>query len=152
MQPVEGCSPGRRAQATMTVTEADTAAALQCGDVHVLATPRVLALAEHAAVLALGSCLPEGKTSVGAWVEVDHLSPSHIGDTVTADAVLLGVHGRRLEFMITLRSGDKEVAHVRHRRVIVSRGRFQQPAGEPATAPEAAPVAAPAPPAGSGPA
>ncbi|HEY8338902.1 MAG TPA: hypothetical protein VIK95_03475, partial [Egibacteraceae bacterium] len=74
MQPVEGCSPGRRAQATMTVTEADTAATLQCGDVNVLATPRVLALAEHAAVLALGDCLPEGKTSVGAWVELEHLA------------------------------------------------------------------------------
>ena len=109
----------------MTVTEADTAATLQCGEVHVLATPRLLTLAEHAAVLAMGSCLPASKTSVGAWVELEHLAPSRIGDVVRAEAVLLGVHGRRLEFSITVRSGDEEIAHVRHRRVIVSRSRFE---------------------------
>ena len=109
----------------MTVTEADTAATMECGEVQVLATPRLLSLAEHAAVLAMGSCLPTGKTSVGAWVELEHLAPSPIGEEVTAEAVLLGVHGRRLEFSITVRAGEQEVAHVRHRRVIVSRSRFE---------------------------
>jgi predicted thioesterase len=39
--------------------------------------------------------------------------------------VLLGVHGRRLEFSVSVRDEqDQEVAHLRHRRVIVSRARF----------------------------
>lgn len=122
------CRPGRRAKVSLEVAEDDTAAAMGSGDVAVLATPRVLALAEQAAVQALGSCLPEDKTSVGAWVELEHLLPSHVGDTVTAEAVLLGVHGRRLEFSITVTSGDEEVAHCRHKRVLVSRSRFEKPA------------------------
>lgn len=121
------CRPGRRATVTLEVTEDDTAVALGCGDVPVLATPRVLALAEQAAVEALGDCLPEGKTSVGAWVELEHLAPSRIGQTVVAEAVLLGVHGRRLEFSISVTSEGEEIAHCRHHRVLVSRSRFAQP-------------------------
>jgi fluoroacetyl-CoA thioesterase len=122
---VEGCNPGRRGRVTLVVGEADTALALRSGDVPVLASPRVVALAEEAAVQALAGVLPEGKTSVGAWVELEHTAPSHIGATVVAEAVLLGVHGRRLEFSVSVREGDEEVAHVRHRRVVVSRARFE---------------------------
>jgi fluoroacetyl-CoA thioesterase len=126
MDPVEGCSPGRRGRIKLTVGEDDTALAMGSGDVPVLATPRVLALAEQAAMQALDGCLPEGKTSVGAWMEIEHLKPSHVGETVEAEAVLLGVHGRRLEFTVAITSGAEEVAHVRHRRVLVSRSRFLQ--------------------------
>jgi fluoroacetyl-CoA thioesterase len=121
----EDCRPGRRSSVSLTVTEDDTALAMGSGDVRVLATPKVLALAEQASVQAVGDSLPEGKTSVGAWVELEHLLPSPIGSTVRAESVLLGVHGRRLEFSISVRNDeDEEVAHLRHRRVIVSRARF----------------------------
>jgi fluoroacetyl-CoA thioesterase len=125
MEQPTSCSPGRRARVSLTVAEQDTALAMHSGEVPVLATPRVLALAEEAAVTALQDCLPEGKTSVGSWVELEHLLPTHVGETVTADAVLLGVHGRRLEFSVAVLCGDEEVAHIRHRRVVVSRSRFE---------------------------
>lgn len=118
------CRPGRRGTVTLEVTDADTALAMGSGDVEMLATPRVLALAEQAAMQALGTCLPDGKTSVGAWVELEHLLPSRVGQTVQAEAVLIGVHGRRLEFSITVTSDGEEVAHCRHHRVLVSRSRF----------------------------
>lgn len=108
----------------LVVGESDTAVAMCTGDMPVLATPRVLALAEEASLAALGDCLPDGHTSVGAWVELEHLLPSQVDDTVDAEAVLLGVHGRRLEFSVTVRAGETEVAHVRHRRTIVERSRF----------------------------
>jgi predicted thioesterase len=44
---------GRRAEITVVVGEQDTAAALGSGDVPVLGTPRLLALAEAATVRAL---------------------------------------------------------------------------------------------------
>ena len=124
MQEVGVCAPGRRASVSLEVEPADTAVAMHSGDVAVLATPRVLALAEQAAVAALEGCIAESHTTVGSWVELDHLAPSPVGRTVTAEAVLLGVHGRRLEFSITLTDGEKEVAKVRHRRVIVDRAKF----------------------------
>jgi predicted thioesterase len=116
--------PGRRAAITLRVRDEDTASAIGSGDIPVLATPRVLAIAEQASRMALGDCLGSELTSVGSWVEIEHLSPSRVGDDVEAKAVLLGVHGRRLEFSVTVTSKDKEVAHVRHRRIIVERARF----------------------------
>ena len=119
------CVPGRRASVDLHVTADDTAVALGSGDVDVLGTPRVLAIAEQASLQALGDCLGPDLTSVGSWVEIEHKAPSRVGDDVRADAVLLGVHGRRLEFSVTITSGKAEVAHVRHRRTIVERAKFE---------------------------
>jgi len=118
------CVPGRRASVDLRVTAEDTAVALGSGDVDVLGTPRVLAIAEQASRRALGDCLGPDLTSVGSWVEIEHKAPSRIGEDVRADAVLLGVHGRRLEFSVTITSGEMEVAHIRHRRTIVERAKF----------------------------
>jgi fluoroacetyl-CoA thioesterase len=121
------CAPGRRATVTLRVGEDDTAVALGSGDVAVLGTPRVLAIAEQASRNALGDSLGPEHTTVGAWAEVEHVAPSWVGDQVEANAVLLGVEGHRLEFSVTVTSGDEEVARVRHRRVVVDRARFLGP-------------------------
>lgn len=121
---LQGCLPGRRARIELTVGPADTADAMGSGDVPVLATPRVVSLAEEAAVRALDGCLPPELTSVGAWAEVEHFRPSRVGARVTADAVLLGVHGRRLEFSISVTEDGADVAHCRHRRIVVDRDAF----------------------------
>lgn len=126
----QDCLPGRRASVALAVTAADTAIALRSGDVPVLASPRVVALAEQAAVLALDGALPPERTSVGAWVELEHREPTRVGETVTAEAVLLGVHGRRLEFSVSVvDEAGTEVAHLRHRRVMVNRARFSGGSG-----------------------
>jgi predicted thioesterase len=121
------CVPGRRATVALWVGEEDTAAALGSGDVAVLGTPRVLAIAEQASCQALGDSLGPEHTTVGTWAEVEHVAPSRVGDQVEANAVLVGVDGRRLEFSITVTSEDTEVAHIRHRRVIVERKEFSHP-------------------------
>ena len=120
----DACVPGRRASVNLHVTADDTAVALGSGDVDVLGTPRVLAIAEQASLDALGDCLGPDLTTVGSWVEIEHTAPSRVGEDVRADAVLLGVHGRRLEFSVTITSGEMEVAHIRHRRTIVERAKF----------------------------
>jgi predicted thioesterase len=117
--------PGRSATATMTVTEADTAISLRSGDVPVLGSPRVVALAEEAAVAAVAGSLPADRTSVGVSVALDHNAPSRIGEQVTAEATLELVDGRKLQFAISVRNAaGVEVANVRHRRVVVARDSF----------------------------
>jgi fluoroacetyl-CoA thioesterase len=117
--------PGRSATATLTVSEADTAIALRSGDVPVLGSPRVVALAEEAAVAAVAGSLPADKTSVGVSVELEHNAPSRIGATVTAEATLEVVDGRKLQFTISVRNDSGvEVANLRHRRVVVDRDAF----------------------------
>ncbi|MFP5309515.1 MAG: thioesterase family protein [Actinomycetes bacterium] len=118
------CDPGLRCHHELTVAEDHTAAAVGSGDVPVLGTPALLALAEGACVQAIRDDLPEGQTSVGAWAEIEHEKPTPVGRTVCAEATLIGHHGRRLEFNVLVKDGDEVVAKVRHRRVLVDRERF----------------------------
>jgi fluoroacetyl-CoA thioesterase len=115
---------GASAQLELTVTDADTAQAIGSGDVPVLGTPRVLALAEAATVRALARRLESGTTTVGTRVELEHRAPTPVGRTVTAEATLAKVDGRRLTFEVTVRDGDAVVAQARVERVVVDRQRF----------------------------
>jgi fluoroacetyl-CoA thioesterase len=108
----------------LTVTDADTAQALGSGDVPVLATPRILALAEAATVGATASRLPPGYTTVGTRVELEHRAATPIGGRVVAEARLAKADGRRLEFEILVKDGGRVVADGRVERVIVERARF----------------------------
>ena len=118
--------PGLVGHATVTVTPALTAAAMGSGDVPVYATPAVLALIEAACVDAVAAALPDGSTSVGTRVELDHLAASKIGATVEGSATLDAVNGRSLSFTCEAREGDRVIARAEHRRVIVDRARFAQ--------------------------
>ena len=115
---------GASAQLELTVTDADTAQTVGSGDVPVLATPRVLALAEAATVRALARRLESGTTTVGTRVELSHKAPTPIGRTVQAAATLVKVDGRRLTFDVTVKEGDAVVAEARVERVLVERSRF----------------------------
>jgi fluoroacetyl-CoA thioesterase len=126
------CDPGLKLSRELEVTEQHTAEALGSGDVPVLGTPALLALAEGACVQAIADDLPDGETSVGTWAEIEHLKATPVGGTVTAKATLLGHHGRRLEFSILVEEGGETVARVRHRRVLVERARFLRRLGTPA--------------------
>lgn len=116
--------PGLSASVGLTVTEADTAQALGSGDVPVLATPRLLALAEAATVRATARHLPPGATTVGTRVELAHLAATPIGGTVTVAAELSTVDGRRLVFAVSARSGGSPVAEGTVERMLVDRARF----------------------------
>ncbi|HEV7961087.1 MAG TPA: hotdog domain-containing protein [Actinoplanes sp.] len=116
--------PGLSARVELTVTDADTAQALGSGDVPVLGTPRVLALAEAATVAATARQMPGGLTTVGTRAEVDHKAPSPVGRRVTALATLAKTDGRKLIFDVVVRDGEKLVAEVRVERVVLDRQRF----------------------------
>jgi predicted thioesterase len=117
-------TPGLSARVELTVTDADTAQALGSGDVPVLGTPRVLALAETATVVATSRQMPGGLTTVGTRAEVEHRAPTPVGRLVTATATLAKVDGRKLLFEVEVRDGDAVVAEVRVERMILDRQRF----------------------------
>jgi fluoroacetyl-CoA thioesterase len=119
-----GIAEGLTGRASLTVSEADTAIALGSGDVPVLGTPRVVALAERATVAALAAHLQPGTTSVGTRVAIDHLAATGPGREVAAEAVLTTVDGRRLGFEVTVTDGEATIATGRVDRVLVDRDRF----------------------------
>ena len=116
--------PGDHAHVTLVVGDHDTAIAHGSGDVPVLATPRILALAEQAAVAALGEDLGHGKTSVGVHAELHHVKATHLGKAVTAHAEVLSTKGRTITFEFRVVKGAEVVAYGTHQRVVVERDRF----------------------------
>ena len=94
-----------RVERTYQVTDADTARALGSGDLEVLATPRLLAWCEAATCLAAGP-LPEGSTTVGTRVELDHQAASPVGETLTIAAERSYSDGRLLRFAVVATGGD----------------------------------------------
>jgi fluoroacetyl-CoA thioesterase len=91
-------APGLLSFVEITVADTDTAIAMGSGDVPVLGTPRLLALAEAAAVAAIAPGMEPGLTSVGTSAALEHKQPSPVGAQVVVEAELTEVDGRRLVF------------------------------------------------------
>ncbi len=126
-------APGLLSYVQITVADTDTAIAMGSGDVPVLGTPRLLALAEAAAVAAITPALEPGLTTVGTSAALEHKQPSPVGAQVVCEAELTEVDGRRLAFRFiarhTLLPGspddqDTVVGAGTLERVLVDRDRF----------------------------
>jgi fluoroacetyl-CoA thioesterase len=115
---------GRRGVATLVVTGPDTALSQHTGSVDVLSTPRVIALCEEAAVLAIGDELPVGQTTVGMRVQLDHLQPTSVGSEVVAHATLDRMEGRRLTFTVQVKDRCGLVAVGKVTRAVVDTAAF----------------------------
>ena len=107
-----------------TVEPNESALAMGSGDMEVFATPAMVALMEHAAMMAARELLQEGDSSVGIEISTSHLKASRIGSTVRATATLESRDGRRLQFRIEAYDGDTLIGEGSHTRFIVDRARF----------------------------
>jgi predicted thioesterase len=111
---------------TFTVTDDDTAAAVGSGSLPVLGTPRLLAWLEAATCAALEPLLPEGSTSVGTRVQVEHLAASPAGAEVEVSASSAYEDGRLHRFTVSARDtrSGKVLAAGEITRVVVDAARF----------------------------
>ena len=110
----------------MRVEAAQTARHLGSGNVSVLATPEMIRLMEGAAVSAVDPLLPEGYSTVGIQVQVNHLAATPPGMRVRARAELLEVDGRKLTFRVQAFDEVEQVGEGTHQRMIVDLARFKQ--------------------------
>jgi fluoroacetyl-CoA thioesterase len=112
-----------------TVTDEDTAIAVGSGSLPVLGTPRLLAWCEAATCAAIDPNLPDGSTSVGTRVELEHQGASAVGQQVQVTASSTYVDGRLHRFTVAARNlvdgaGGKVVATGEITRVVVDAERF----------------------------
>ncbi len=125
--PQTGLAVGLMATVQAVVTDDDTAIAAGSGDMPVLATPRLLALAEAACVAAIEPQLAAGHTSVGTAARLEHRRPSPLGAELLIEAELTEIDDSRLVFMFIARPGDgtdEVVGAGTLERVVVERERF----------------------------
>ena len=84
----------------ITVDENMTAASMKSGSLDVLATPYMIALMEQASAELCQKYLPEGLSSVGTMVNIQHLAATSIGAPVRAVATLTDFDGRKASFEV----------------------------------------------------
>lgn len=109
---------------TTFVDETLTADVIGSGDIKVLATPMMIALMEAAAAETVEAHLPEGWTTVGTKVDVEHMRATPVGSLVEASAVLIKADGRNLEFSVEASDNKGIIGQGTHRRFIVNRKKF----------------------------
>lgn len=115
---------GMVGEKAIPVTHENTAVAYGSGLLEVFSTPAMIALMEGAAVHCVEDALEEGQTTVGSLVEICHLAATPVGMTVTAQARLAGIEGRKLLFEVSASDGIEVIGTGRHERYIVDSQRF----------------------------
>lgn len=110
--------------ATTKVTQEKSALAMGSGNIMVFATPALVALMENAAMMAVASSLPEGSTTVGGAISIQHTRPSGMGQEVSATARLVAVDGRKLSFELVAHDSSGVIGEGTHVRFIVDAERF----------------------------
>ncbi len=90
----------------------------------VLATPHLIQFLEQAGREALRPVIEEGETSLGVEVEIRHLAPTPLGQTVTCTARIIKVEGALVDFQVEARDEVELIARGLHKRAIVRVDRF----------------------------
>lgn len=114
------------ASLTFVVGDDDTALAVGSGTLPVLGTPRLLAWLEAATCACVAPVMPEGSTSVGTRVQVEHLAASPVGAEVEVTASSAYADGRLHRFTVSARdaASGKVLAAGEVTRVVVDVERF----------------------------
>ncbi len=115
---------GLRGFGSRVVAADDTAAAFGHAGVDVVATTRVILWIEQVAHAALLPYLDDAEVTVGAHVDVRHLLPTRIGETVEVEVVVTEVTARKVVFDAVASSSAGVVMRGVHARGVVQRSAF----------------------------
>ena len=110
---------------TATVTDKDTASALGSGSLQVFATPMMVAKMEESACQAVAPFLEDGETTVGTALDIQHVSATPVGMTVTAEAEIVAVNGREITFQVSAKDEAGTIGNGTHKRFLVYAEKFQ---------------------------
>ena len=91
---------GITSEKSVAVKIENTALAMGSGTLRVFATPAMIALIEGCCAESVEDILPQGITTVGTKVEVEHLAASPIGASILCKSKLTAYDGRRLDFEV----------------------------------------------------
>jgi len=93
---------------------------------QVLATPVMILIMENAALAAIKPYLDQGESAVGTAINVRHLAATPVGHDVRAEAEVIKVDGKRLEFKVSASDGMEEIGSGTHERVVIDLRSFNE--------------------------
>jgi len=107
------------------VTESQTAIQYGSGLLPVFATPALIALMENTAMQLID--LPDGCSSVGISINMQHVKASPVGAIVQCTATVSAIEGRKYTFDIVATDSNSDIiGKAIHERVIVDIERFMR--------------------------
>ena len=115
---------GIKGNRELIVTEELTAQAIGSGELPVLATPAVIALAEETAWRSVAAFLEPGQGTVGTKLDVEHISATPVGMKVKCETELTEIDRRKLTFSVVVFDEAGVVAKGTHCRFIVENEKF----------------------------
>jgi len=116
--------PGMTYEDNYIVGEQDLASHIGSGASRVLATPCMILFMERTAHRLLAKKLPDGYSSVGVVVHVEHLAPTPLGNTVHVLAKVEAMDGLKVTFTIEAWDEVEKIGQGTHQRFIIDEARF----------------------------
>jgi len=96
----------------------------------IFSTPAMIGLMEYTCVLLVAPYLDENEQTVGIHVDVRHMAPTKIGQSVTVTADLLEVKDNKLRFAVSaVNDQDVKIGEGTHRRALINTNRFASAPG-----------------------
>jgi fluoroacetyl-CoA thioesterase len=121
MKPIPVGTKGTHAR---LVTEPDLASRIDASLAAVLSTPTMVSMMELAAMEAIKPFLDAGESSVGMSIEVSHTAATPPGHRARAEAEVIKVEGRRLEFAVRAFDDVEQIGSGTHRRAVIDAAKF----------------------------
>ena len=108
------------------VSHKDMAKAYASGLVEVFATPAMIALMESTAYLSVDDLLPQGFSTVGTLVNIEHIKATPLGSKVYCESVLEHQQDRKLTFLVTAYDQTGIIGQGTHERSIINIEKFMK--------------------------
>lgn len=124
MQLTDLFHPGMTNSETFVVEEAQLAPHVGSGALRVLATPWLIARMEGVSHRLLAKHLPEGYSSVGIHVDMRHLAPTPLGDTVRVESKVLSIDEWTVAFEVCAWDSREQIGECKHERFVIDVARF----------------------------
>jgi fluoroacetyl-CoA thioesterase len=81
---------------------------------------------ENAALAAIRPYLDRGESAVGTATNVRHLTATPVGHEVRAEAEVVKVEGKRIEFKVSASDETEEIGSGTHQRMVIDLGSFNE--------------------------
>ncbi|MET0500191.1 MAG: thioesterase family protein [Candidatus Binatia bacterium] len=121
----DGLVPGLTHIQTYVTTPAMRATQLTT---DVFSTPAMIGLMEGTCVRLMASFLDENEQTVGIHVDVRHMAPTKIGQSVTVTAELLEVKDKKVKLAVSaVNDHGIKIGEGTHRRALINTAQFVKP-------------------------
>jgi predicted thioesterase len=96
----------------------------------VLSTPNLVGFLERTAREAMAGCLDDNERSVGTEIELRHLAPTPVGQTIHCTARVIHTEDREVTFQISARDECELIARGLHKRAVIRTESFNRRVNE----------------------